>query len=459
MASYHFVGIGGIGMSALAAMCRAAGHRVSGSDRGYGLAANERIFSPLEKSGIAIYRQDGSFRRTETSDFLVWSTAIEEDNPDLVAGKGIVRLHRSELLKQMLDSFPGTTIAVTGSCGKSSVTAYLAEALDNLGFAPDCLNGALMKKFIAPDNAGNYRRGAGKYLVFESDESDKSLLRYQADYAVVLNLGCDHYDADELGRVFGTFLGGVRRGAVIEEHVYEKIRSRLPPELPVAVFGEGAGCSHRLERYEVREHRAFARFSGCGEIALPQSGRHTALNALSLFALLGMLGVDREKALGALTTFEGIWRRNDAHGSTACGAVIFDDYAHNPEKIRACLGAMRECAPGKIFAVYQPHGYGPFGFMCDTLFNYLDEDLRSGDRFYLLEPYYAGGTSSHRPSAAEVFDSWRQKAKDFSRFCLGADRESVRAEILARLQKGDVVVVMGARDNSLSDFAESFRNA
>ncbi len=459
MSCYHFIGIGGIGMSALAAMCRANGDVVTGSDRGYGQCANNRIFEPLEKAGITIFPQDGSFIRSTRPDFLVWSSAIEEDNPDLAAAPGIPRLHRAELLRKLIGEFPGVSIAVTGSCGKSSVTAYLAEALDNLELAPDCLNGALVKRFIRRENAGNYQRGSGRYFVFESDESDKSLLGYQADYAVVLNLGCDHYDTAELGRVFGTFLSRTRRGAVVEEHVFEAVKSFLPPELPVRIFGVGDSCDYRLESYAVRDHVPYAKFAGMPEVALPQSGHHVAMNALSVLAMLEMLGVDRAAALNALTVFDGVWRRSDSHGTTKCGAKIFDDYAHNPEKIRACLEAMREITPGRIFAVYQPHGYGPFGFMRDTLLEYLDGDLREKDRFYLCEPYYAGGTSSFKPTAHEVLADWQTRVKHPARFIEVASRETLQKALLAELKKGDTLVIMGARDNSLSDFAESFRDA
>lgn len=457
MANYHFIGIGGIGMSALAAMCRAQGDVVTGSDRGYAQRANSRIFAPLEAAGIRIFPQDGSFVRETHPDFLVWSSAIEEDNPDFAAGKNIPRLHRAELLRDLIGKFSGASIAVTGSCGKSSVTAYLACALDYLNLDPDCLNGALVKRFITEDNAGNYHRGAGKFLVFESDESDKSLLQYQADYAIVLNMGCDHYDTAELGRVFGTFLSRTRRGAVVEEHVFEAVKEYLPPELPVKVFGEGKNCDYHLESYKVRDHRPFAKISGMPEVALPQSGHHVAWNALSVLAMLEMIGVERGAALKSLEFFDGVWRRSDSHGTTPCGAKIFDDYAHNPEKIRACLEAMREITPGRIFAVYQPHGYGPFGFMRDTLLEYLDADLRKDDRFYLCEPYYAGGTSSFRPTAHEVLSDWRSRARHPERFFEVASRDTLRAEILAMLKPGDTVVIMGARDNSLSDFAESFR--
>ena len=208
MKHLHFIGIGGIGMSALAAMFREHGWRVTGSDRAADRPENRRIFDALKLQGIDVFPQDGSYLAAGRPDYLVCSTAIEEDNPDLAAGVGIERLHRSRLLAMALGSLlPAEcrTVAVTGSCGKSTVTAYVAEALTNLGADPGCLNGALSKRFAGGRFAGNYRPGGGKFFVFEADESDKSLLNYGADYAVILNLGTDHYDRDELVRVFGAY--------------------------------------------------------------------------------------------------------------------------------------------------------------------------------------------------------------------------------------------------------------
>ena len=178
----HFVGVGGIGMSALAAMALDRGHRVSGSDRGAERPENARIIDALKSAGVTIYPQDGSFMRHETPDFLVYSTAIEEGNPDFAAGKALPRMHRSELLAKLLGELPSHTlsIAVTGSCGKSTATAYAAEALLNLGADPGCLNGALVTRFSCRGQAGNYRPGSD-FFVFEADESDKSLLNYSAD--------------------------------------------------------------------------------------------------------------------------------------------------------------------------------------------------------------------------------------------------------------------------------------
>ena len=455
MAKYHFIGIGGIGMSALAAFCRHRGDEVTGSDRSYGKPENQKIFAPLEKCGVKIFSQDGSFAASGKPDFIVYSSAIEEDNPDLAAARNVPKLHRSMLLSEAVTTFPGKSIAVTGSCGKSSVTTYIAEALSNCGIDPDVINGALMKKFITPEQAGNFHPGDGSCLVLEADESDKSLLNYAPDYAVVLNLGHDHYEEAELLRVFAQFLNSVKVAAVIEENVYEKVKNLLRKDLKLVVFG-GKDAPLALTSYKIIDSTPVAEISGKETLHLPQCGRHTAMNSLAVLGLLDLLGIPREKSLPALEKFSGVWRRNDFAGTTDSGAKVFDDYAHNPEKIISCLGAMREITPGNLYAIYQPHGYGPFGFMRDTLFEELEKFLKESDRFFLLEPYYAGGTSSFKPTAAEVMESWLKKSAKKSVYILGNSRNEVKKLVLDAAQSGDTIVIMGARDNSLSDYAAEF---
>ncbi len=450
---WHFVGIGGIGMSALAQFARALGCRVSGSDRGHGRPENARILEPLVRQGIRLYPQDGSFRRDGDPDVLIWSTAIEADNPDFVAAPELPRKHRSQALAQLIrESGAACSIAVTGSCGKSSVTAWLTEALVNLGENPRMVNGALSKRFRSPTAAGNFRDGDEKILVFEADESDKSLTAFAPDYAIVLNIGTDHYDRAELARVFTEFLRRVKRGAVLERNVYEAVRSGLPRSLEVAVFESEPGRSgeHAVTDCHCAEGRSRVTFSSGPEVyLLPQPGWHQALNALAIHTLLPLLGL--EPSPQAFARFDGVWRRNDRAGFTPAGALVCDDYAHNPEKIVSAIRTARETVPGRIFAIFQPHGYGPFGFMREALLAQLEPVLRDGDEFLLLPPYYAGGTSSFRPTSEEVTADYRKRSRHH--FDCFTDRGELAAYVLGKAGAGDEILIMGARDNSLSDFA------
>ena len=459
----HFIGIGGIGMSGIAAAFCDLGYRISGSDRGANNPENSHIISPLKEAGAVIYPQDGSYISDGTPDALVYSTAIEEDNPDFVAGIGIRRLHRSEMLKELirLAGENQLSIAVTGSCGKSTVTAYLAEALLNLDADPRSLNGAVSKRFAGTSCVGNYRGGNGRHFVFEADESDKSLLNYSADYAVILNIGTDHYSKEELAEVFGKFLANTRKGAVLERGVYDSVKSFIPPHLKIAFFESELSES---STYAVADYRLdktgsvpkpLVRFAGVEEyITLPQSGFHMAKNAVAICAMLEMLGFSRSDALKAICRFDGIKRRTDFAGVADRGFSVYDDYAHNPEKIASCLETMQSLAAGKVIAVFQPHGYGPFGFMRDELLNTLEKQLRPGDIFCLLEPYYAGGTSSKRPSAQEVWQDWQSRSRFPERYKVFPDRAALAEFVAESADNGDIVAVMGARDNSLGNYAK-----
>ena len=455
MKKLHFIGIGGIGMSGLAAMGHDLGIEITGSDRGAGKPENRRIFSALEKQGIKIYPQDGSFARETLPDHIVYSTVIEEDNPDFLAAGETPRLHRSALLGRLMALLKNKeTIAVTGSCGKSTVTAYMAEALCNLGADPSCLNGALSKRFKSEEWAGNYRPGKGRYFVFEADESDKSLLNYGADYALILNIGTDHYSKEELAVVFGKFLKNIRKGAVISDEVFTAVRNFIPEDLPVTVFyANGEDKPFALQHYEVCSRKGQAVFTGEVKITLPVIGRHNALNALAVFALLLQLGFEREASRCALERFDGIFRRTDLAGKTSSGAWVYDDYAHNPEKIISCLETMRALGSGRVLAVFQPHGYGPLGFMRDSLFEYLEKTLTLQDHFVLLEPYYAGGTTSFKPTSREVISDWKARSAHPELYSTQPDREALAAFLHAEARPDDVIVIMGARDNSLSDYA------
>jgi len=443
----HFIGIGGIGMSALAQLFAAHGCDVSGSDRGAGQSENQAIIAPLKAQNIKIFPQDGSFIKTFKPDCLVYSTAIENDNPDFIAAPAIPRVHRAEALAAAINfNDEQISIAVTGSCGKTSVTAWLAEALYNLGAKSECLNGGLINSFRAPNCAGNFRHGEGKYFVFEADESDKSLLVYKADYVLILNMGTDHYSKEELIEVFATFAANAGKGVILEQEVFHLIKDRLPENLSVLIFDK------EVRDYRIIDGKAQAKINDM-EISLPVFGKHNAFNAAAVLAMLAELGYDNRSAKNAVENFNGVWRRFDYAGQTNNDAAVYDDYAHNPEKIASCIRAAQEIASGKVIAVFQPHGFGPFGFMRDALLDELEQVLRDDDEFILLPPFYAGGTSSFKPSSEEVSASYKQSGT--KKYSCYSSRSELTEYLQSSTKNNDIILIMGARDNSLSDYAKS----
>ncbi|MBO4630570.1 MAG: hypothetical protein J5858_01470, partial [Lentisphaeria bacterium] len=251
--------------------------------------------------------------------------------------------------------------------------------------------------------------------------------------------------------------------AVIELSAYHSIVEECgpPPEtLKIILFTaerEGADeeDGHRifhLENYEPSSGAAYAEFRHASRrVRLPGPGKHQAVNALAIYAALLELGINPESALTGLEKFHGVWRRFDPAGINRNGVRFFDDYAHNVEKIISCLKAGRELSAGKIIAFFQPHGYGPLGFMREELFQALEAELQEDDRFILLPVYYAGGTSSFKPQSSEVAADWKSRGKRHYQYL--ASRRDAPELIRSEARKGDIVLIMGARDNSLSDWA------
>ena len=447
----HFIGVGGIGMSALAQLFVSIGCEVSGSDRDAGKSENQTIIAPLKAQNISIFPQDGSYIKSLRPDCLVYSTAIESDNPDFLAAPDIPRVHRAGALRAAIRlNNDKLSIAVTGSCGKSSVTAWLAESLDALGAEPACLNGALVNSFRTAEAAGNYRHGNGRYFVFEADESDKSLLAYKADYAIILNMGTDHYSKEELIEVFSTFAANTSKAVIVQDDVFNLIKDTLPEDLKVIVFGTAKDADWIVDDYWIENGKAYAKVNGI-IINLPIFGRHNAFNAAAVLAMLTELGFDKGSSQKSLENFQGVWRRFDFAGNTPSGAAVYDDYAHNPEKIASCIKAAQEFVSGNIYAVYQPHGFRPLGFMRDALFAELEQVLRGSDQFVLLPPFYAGGTSSFKPTATEVIEDYKSNGeKNYHTF---ESRSDLKQYLRNSSKEGDLILVMGARDNSLSTYA------
>lgn len=467
--SIHFVGIGGIGMSGLAQMFADLGCAVTGSDRALGRAENERIFAALRKCGAKLYPQDGSvYADGHAPDAIVYSTAIEDDNPDFkCAPAGIRRLHRSKALALGIGALRGRfTLAVTGTCGKTTVSAWLADALDRLGGDPGALSGGYVKRFRENGAAGNYRCGFGRDFVIEADESDKSLLNYIPDTALILNIGTDHYSREELAEVFLTFAMSARMCVVMELAAFREIGpEKFPagkmvllfsgdPDAPVSCAGRPV---IRLDSYRVADGCAWCAFNGLPEIRLPMPGRHNAVNALAVHTVLTSRGYDSMDALRAVSEFSGVARRFDRVGAMANGAQVIDDYAHNLEKLASCIGAAQELAQdGRVVTVFQPHGFAPLRFMREPLANALPSILRPADEFIFLPVYYAGGTASFSPTSSEAAETCRNAPgiqpgaiKDFD------DRAKCGNYLETAVKRGDIVIVAGARDESLSIWAKS----
>ncbi len=461
----HFVGICGIGMSGLAQAFHSLGHEVSGSDREISPdGVNAGLISFFVKTGIRIFPQDGSFAERFRPDMIVYSTAIENDNPDFRASEGTMKIHRSEALRMLLEAHPDKlSIAVTGTSGKTTVSAWTADALCALGLDPAALIGGKAVKFACGGAPGNFRSGAGRFIVVEADESDKSILNYAPDFAVILNTGPDHYPVEEQNKVFAKFAESARKAVVCAAELLPRVASAV--KRPVFSFGEGSSSASE-KQFSLLDYssplssggRAFAKIATKDKIfdvQLPVPGHHNAINASTVMATLRAIGAtgDHVRAIGA---FSGVERRFRICGRTAAGALVIDDYAHNPDKIASCIRTAKELAAGRTFFVFQPHGYGPLGFMQDKLRDAVRDNLSGEDRFILLPVFYAGGTTSFKPRSEDVAANF---ANAGIRNCEFRSSRDDAEELLSSTRDGDVIVVAGARDESLSQWARRLAGA
>lgn len=441
----HFVGVGGAGMSALAQIHAMDGGPATGSDRDFDRGRGGSLRVKLEALGVRLLPQDGSAITKET-DLVVLSTAIEDTNAEVAAAKalGVPLMHRSEFLARHVEAM--RTIAVTGTSGKSTVVAMIFEILEGAGRGPSVITGGALIALQKRGFTGNAFRGESSLLIVEADESDGSLVNYKPAVGVFLNLTKDHLEVSALTEIFLKFRGNVATALVsADDPALAGVRAD-------ATFGLASG-ELRAERLELTAGGSSFRVGGVA-FTLPVPGRHNAENAMAAIAACVNEGVTLEDCARALAAFQGVARRFQSLGVER-GVEVVDDFAHNPAKIAATLAAARLRAP-RILAVYQPHGFAPTRHLKNELIAAFAEWLRPGDRLWLPDIYYVGGTASKDISSRDVVDPLA--AKGLHAFHI-PDRSAIVPLIAAEARESDLVIVMGARDPSLSDFARDILSA
>lgn len=435
----HFVGIGGAGMSALAQIHAMDGGPATGSDRDFDRGRGAALKARLEALGVKLFPQDGSAISKETG-LVVLSTAIEDSNPEIAAAKalGVPLMHRSEFLARHVAGM--RTIAVTGTSGKSTVVAMIFEILEAAGRGPSVITGGALIALQKKGLTGNAFRGKSDILVVEADESDGSLVNYKPAVGVFLNLTKDHLEVSALREIFLKFRGNVATSLVNEDDpALADIRADL-------TFGLDSG-SLRAEGLELGAAGSAFRVKDVS-FKLPVPGRHNVENAIAAIAACVNEGVGLGDCARGLASFQGVARRFQSLGS-ARGVEVVDDFAHNPAKIAATLTAAR-LRGRRTLAVYQPHGFAPTRHLKNELIAAFAAGLRPEDRLWLPDIYYVGGTASKDISSNDVVAPL--KAQGLHAFHV-PDRAAIAALIAAEATEGDLVIVMGARDPSLSDFA------
>jgi UDP-N-acetylmuramate--alanine ligase len=440
---FHYAGLGGSGMSALAQFQVMTGGRASGSDRAFDRSERATLRTQLERLGITVLPQDGSGLGPDCT-ALVASTAVEEQVPDVVAAraKAIPIIHRSELLAHFVSQH--RSIAVTGTSGKSTVTAMIFAILSGAGRDPSVITGGDLSELQAQDLPGNAFAGKSDLLVVEADESDGTLVRYAPAIGVILNLQRDHKEMAEVAAMFAILRARVREALVVGDA--ENLDRFAGGALR---FGFSTRADIRGEDVELGP--ASSRFRVNDTIfTLPVPGAHNVSNALAAIATCRILGVELKEMVVPLASFRGIGRRFQTVGK-ARGVEVVDDFAHNAEKIAASIKTAKLRAR-RVLAIYQPHGYGPTRFLRRDFVTTFARELADEDRLFMLEVFYAGGTAIRDFSAADIV---AEIAALGTRAEFASSREWLVERIAQEARAGDLVLVMGARDPTLTELARA----
>ena len=449
---YFFCGIGGSGMLPLAAILRAGGARVTGSDRSLDAGRLASKFDYLRSLGIALAPQDGSGVKDGMT--LVTSAAVEETIPDVVRARELELEHltRPQLLARMLNQAQ-RSVAVGGTSGKSTVTGMIGWILQATHRQPTVMNGAVMKNFVTPSAPfASALVGDPEIFVSEVDESDGSIALYKPEIAVLTNISLDHKEMAELRSLFAAFLLRARKAVVnLDDPETRAIADVVPTDNCVGYGFDSPGAKFMGKNLELAaDGSSFTVISGeeSQEVRLGVPGRHNASNALAAIAATRQLGVSLEDASAALERFEGLKRRFETVG-TAGGVTVIDDFAHNPDKIDATLATLRQ-GDGRLLIMFQPHGYGPLAKMGDELAASFARGMASGDKLFLPDPVYQGGTVEKTRGSDWLAEQVRSAGGAAEHI---PERAAIGEALLAEARDGDRIVVMGARDDSLGEFA------
>ena len=440
-----FIGIAGSGMSAIAQYLKGIGKNVSGSDRFFIADEYNETKEKLEAEEIKCFLQNGE-GITENTDLIVVSTAVEDTVAEVQKAKqlNIPIIRRSELLALIADS--KRTIAVGGTSGKSTTSAMLFDILEYAGLHPSIISGAGLISIIKQGKIGNAKVGRGEWLVIEADESDGSIVQYKPEIGLLLNIDKDHKEIETLLDIFKIFKENSKRFVVNQSHSLAKQFSQNNRQ--DFSWSENDDAGYMATAFVQRGLTILFKINGV-DFKLNVVGKHNMENALAASAIAAQLGVDLSISTEALKKYEGIYRRHQVFGNKN-GVWLVDDYAHNPVKCAAAIAACQPIAP-KVIAWFQPHGYGPTKFLRHDFVKEIANVLRPEDEIWMSEIFYAGGTTTKDISANDLINDLESLHKPA--FFI-ENRNDLLTAIRTHLTDNCVLLLMGARDPSLEQFAK-----
>lgn len=437
----HCIGIGGIGLSAVAEILISRGYEVSGSDM-----RESDITEKLIGDGADIYLGHRA-KNVEGKELVIYSSAIGMDNPELARAKelGIPTITRAQALGALMEGYENS-IAISGTHGKTTTTSMVSLILKDAKKEPTILIGGNLSEID-----GNVYVGGHKYFVTEACEYMDSFLNLKPSIEIILNIDSDHLDyfkdVEHIARSFDKFASLVPKdGAVIAYDANPFVKSVIEG-LPNAItFGLSESCdyyasdinfdSEGLPEFDVNHGGEVL----C-RIKLSVPGEHNILNALASFTCAHILGVDVDDIVKTLGKYTGTQRRFDVLGRTSNGLKIVDDYAHHPTEIKATLAAVRNMKHNNLWCLFQPHTYTRTMALLDDFSTAFDE----ADKIVLAEIYAAREKNIYKISSRTLMN--RIKEEDPSKeVYFFKDFDEIANFVYNNAEEGDLVITMGAGD-------------
>lgn len=437
----HCIGIGGIGLSAVAEILLSRGYEVSGSDM-----RESEMTEKLMKNGADIYLGHRE-KNVEGAELIIYSAAVGNDNPELTRARelGIPAITRAQALGALMDEYDNS-IAISGTHGKTTTTSMVSLILKDAEKEPTILVGGNLSEID-----GNVYVGENNFFVTEACEYMDSFLSLKPKIEIILNIDSDHLDyfkdVEHIANSFDKFAKLVPRdGAVIAYDANPFVKSVIEG-LPNAVtFGLSESCDYYASDIDF-DNEGMPRFKvnhggeELCEIALSVPGEHNILNALSAFACCHILGVEVEDIVKTLNVYTGTQRRFDVLGKTYNNMKIVDDYAHHPTEIKATLSAVRNMKHNNLWCLFQPHTYTRTMALLDDFSTAFGE----ADKIVLAEIYAAREKNIHKISSKTLMNKIKEKdpAKEVYFF---KDFEEIANFVYNNAEEGDLIITMGAGD-------------
>ncbi len=437
----HCIGIGGIGLSAIAEILLSRGCNVTGSDM-----KESEITTNLAAKGARIFIGHRA-ENVDNADLIVYSAAVGRDNPELTQAEamGIPAVTRAEMLGALMDEYENS-IAISGTHGKTTTTSMVSLILDKAKLEPTILVGGNLAEI-----GGNVKVGHSRYFVTEACEYMDSFLNLKPKIEIILNIDSDHLDyfkdIDHIVSSFDRFAKLVPAGGLIVAYEANPFVNQVIKNLDnVVTFGLNENCSYYADdvtfnesgmpAFNVKKEGALL-----GRIQLSVPGEHNILNAMAAFACCHSLGVDSDVIQKTLQEYHGTQRRFDMVGTTGTGIKIVDDYAHHPTEIKATLSACQNVPHNKLWCLFQPHTYT----RTIALFDEFAEAFEKADELILAEIYAAREKNIYKISSKQLVEKIKERHPQ-KKVMFMENFEKIADYVIENAEPGDLVLTMGAGD-------------